>query len=89
MARDTTSTAAGLLALSAASASAAIACQGAFAGAFILANPYSPSPTIVINPDYCRPPTATIVIHERWRPVERFTREYVVRDYGGFDDPEW
>lgn len=65
--------------------------SGGFCCAFIPANPYSqsPSPTIVINPDYCRPPTATIVIHERWRPVERFTREYVVRDYGGFDDPEW
>lgn len=84
-----TSAAAGLLALSAASASAAIACQGDFCWRIHSRYPYPPSPTIVIHPDYWRPPTATMVIHERWRPVERFTREYIVRDYGGFDDSEW
>jgi hypothetical protein len=84
-----TGAAAGLLVLSGTSASATIACQGDFCWRVHSRYPYPRSPTIVIHPDYWRPPTATIVIHERWRPVERFTREYIVRDYGGFDDPEW
>lgn len=79
----------GLLTLSTASASAAIACRGDFCWRVHTGYAYPASPTIVIHPDYWRAPTPTIVIREHWRPVERFTREYVVREYGGFDDPEW
>ncbi|MGY4427582.1 hypothetical protein ACVWWO_000059 [Bradyrhizobium sp. F1.13.1] len=84
-----TGAAAGLLAVSAASASAAIACRGDFCWRIHSPYPYPPFPTIVIHPDYWRPPTPTIVIHERWRPVERYTRQHIVRDYDGFGDPEW
>lgn len=79
----------GLLTLSTAGASAAIACRGDVCWRVHTAYAYRPSPTIVIHPDYWRPPTPTIVIREHWRPVERFAREYIVRDYGGFDDPDW
>ncbi|WP_158091685.1 hypothetical protein [Bradyrhizobium canariense] len=56
---------------------------------FIRPYVYPPSPTIVIHADHWTPPTPTIVVREHWRPVERFTREYIVREYGSFDDPEW
>lgn len=81
--------AAGLLTLSSAGASAAIACRGDVCWRVHTAYAYPPAPTIVIHPDYWRPPTLTIVIREHWRPVERFAREYIVRDYAGFDDPDW
>lgn len=83
------SVAAGLLALSTTGASAAIACRGDVCWRVHTPYLYPPSSTIVIHPDYWRPPTPTIVIREHWRPVERFTREYIVREYGSFDDPEW
>ncbi|WP_283843447.1 hypothetical protein [Bradyrhizobium canariense] len=44
---------------------------------------------MVIHAGYWTPPTPTIVVREHWRPVECFTREYIVREYGSFDDPEW
>ncbi|SFH80375.1 hypothetical protein SAMN05216525_10250 [Bradyrhizobium sp. Gha] len=83
------SVAAGLLGLSATDASAAIACRGDVCWRVHAPAVYPPPATIVIHPDYWRPPTPTIVIREHWRPVEPFSREYIVRDYGGFDDPEW
>lgn len=78
-----------VLAFSTASASAAIACRGDFCWRIHSPYAYPPPPTIVSHPDYWRPPTPMIIVHERWRPVERFTREYVVRDYDGLDDPDW
>ena len=78
------------VAFSTASASAAIACSGDVCWRVHERYVYPPSPTIVIHPDYWRPPTARIVIHpEGWGPVERFTPEYVVRDYYGYRDPDW
>jgi hypothetical protein len=82
--------AAGLLALSTSSASAAIACRGDVCWHIHEAYAYPPSPTIIIHPDYWTPPTTRIIIHpEGWVPAERFTREYVVRDYYGYGDPDW
>lgn len=81
--------AAGILALSNTAASAAIACRGDVCWHVHTGSAYPPPPTIVIHPDYWRPPTPTVVIREHWRPVERFTREYIVRDYGELDDREW
>ena len=83
------SVAAGLLGLSSTGASAAIACRGDVCWRVHAPYVYPPSATIVIHPDCWRPPTPTIVIREHWRPVERFSREYIVRDYDSFDDPEW
>lgn len=77
------------LAFSTAGASAAIACRGNVCWSIHAAYAYPPSPTIVIHPDYWRPPTPTIVIREHWRPVERFAREYVVRDYDDYGGPDW
>ena len=83
------SVAAGLLGLSSTGASAAIACRGDVCWRVHAPYVYPPSATIVIHPDYWRPPTPTIVIREHWRPLEPFSQEYIVRDYGSFDDPEW
>src|ERR1700750_2680584 len=81
--------AAGLLALSTASASAAIACRGDICWRVHEPYAYPPPPMVVIHPDYWRPPTASIIIHqEGWRPVVPFTQEYIVRDYA-YGDPDW
>ncbi len=77
-----------LLAFSAPSASAAIACSGDVCWHVHEGYVYRPSPTIVIHPDYWMPPSPRIVIHpEGWAPAERFTPEYGVRDY--YIDPDW
>jgi hypothetical protein len=80
--------AAGLLAVSGAGASAAIACRGDVCWHVHMRYAYPPAAPIVVHRDYWRRPTRTVVIHEQWRPIERITREYIVRDYDGFDDLE-
>lgn len=78
-----------LLAFSTVGASATIACSGDVCWRVHTRLVYPLAPTIVIHPDYWRPPTPRIVVHERWRPVERFTREYVVRDFDDYGDLDW
>jgi hypothetical protein len=83
-----TGLAAGLVAFSTASASAAIACRGDVCWHVHQSYVYPPSTTIVIHPDYWMPPPRVIIHPDSWGPVERFTREYTVREYG-YSDPDW